>query len=160
MTHHDVANFLIMNPDHLTPVIPGAIPCDVFSRISGTMVMKECYNNSLNAMISLNGKCVVLGVAIIKDLGFPVEHAWIQLSDGSHVDPTFQSQHGENYVNKYAYYALHSIPRQDYFPLARKFSRGDTLYAIDMTSLRRDKDTQHLFKNERMEKAFRTVSKK
>lgn len=157
MLKDEIAKFLVINPDHLEPVQPVALKSGDFQVIQGSMTVKECYNNALNAVIGLEGNAVILGVAVINSLGFPVEHAWIEMPDGSHTDPTFQNQHGEDYVNEYTYYSLHRIPREEYLPLARKLSRGKHLMAIDLTSLRRWPATVHLFENDYISNLYEVI---
>lgn len=147
MNKDDIGNFLVINPKFLVPVTLVPLNKKLFNRVAGSMMVKGCYNNALNAAIDLDARAIVIGVAVINDLGFPVEHAWIQMPDGSHTDPTFQDQHGEEYVDKYTYYSLYTIPRSKYLRLAKELSPGSQVMAIDMTTLRRWPETQHLFNN-------------
>lgn len=160
MNKDDIGNFLVIDPEFLVPVSPIPLKESLFNRVAGSMMVKGCYNNALNAAIDLNASAVVIGVAVINELGFPVEHAWIEMPDGSQTDPTFQDQHGNEYVDKYTYFSLYKIPREDYLKLAKELSPGSQVMAIDMTTLRRWPETQHLFNNPFMKNLYERAVEK
>jgi hypothetical protein len=148
MMTDDIAKFLAINPKALTKVQPEPLADEVFECISGAMTPKECYSNALSAAITLEANAVIIGATVINSLGFPVEHAWVEMSGGVHVDPTMQVLHGPGYIDQHSYFSLYRVPRIDYFKLAKELSHGKKVFAIDMMALRRNPGTRHLFKIE------------
>lgn len=67
---------------------PVAINVKLSRELSEQCVLRQCYNNCFTLLPSMpEGTRYVEGWVLI-EFGIPVEHAWLELADGTIVDPT------------------------------------------------------------------------
>lgn len=152
VTPTDVSNILIIDPTHLKRVEVGVISEESMSIIDRQIIPKQCYTNALLAALALDGERVVIGATWIERFGIAIEHAWLQMADGTFYDPTLQKLEQETGFKPgidYQYFSLWSVLLDDYLPTCARLRGGTTDMAIDMLALRTSPNTRHLFNYKR-----------
>jgi len=144
---HSVGKMQAINPNYLNLVDVHAIPESIYRTIASDIRERGCYTNAVVAGVRLDAKSIVLGVVHCNNFGISCEHAWIELKNGEHVDPTYQRL-GHFNPSDYQYYSLFTVQMDEYLEIAAAI-RGKEDMALDFLSMRRSPLTKHLFKMDR-----------
>tara|TARA_R110002167_G_scaffold204404_1_gene408441 strand:- start:7158 stop:7637 length:480 start_codon:yes stop_codon:yes gene_type:complete len=144
-----VADMLIISPEHLCSVEVGLLDSHQLRLVEDSVHPGQCYNNALMTALAVGGDKVVLGATFIDRFGLAVEHAWLQMPDGSYFDPTYQLLDDTYRPERdYQYFALWSVDVDDYLDAGERL-RGVANMAIDFLALRTAPETRHLFEYRR-----------
>lgn len=100
---------------------------------------RQCYTNATQC--ALNSKYLyVEGYVIPKDIGFPIEHAWVyDKAEGVHLDPTLSDPEGNEYFGiKFPQSMMLELTRSE------ESYRGNLLLTLSSNAFSEEKQRQYL----------------
>lgn len=132
------------------------IPEAELSSIRPFVIPTFCYQNAFDTAKMLNATQIVYGLALnfFGELCITAEHAWLKLSDGNMVDPTYQigNELASIQPDKTAYYSLFAIPISRYAEFTEQLGfRYGEFIAMDFAPIRRSEPHRFLFNKASME---------